>query len=111
MNLNCVHAAGNLTKDPEVTFTTSGTAKGKFSIAVNSQYKDKSGEMKKEVEFLNIVCWGATAENCSKFLTKGSNVFVEGRIKTRSWETDGKKHYATEIQADRVHFLTKKESE
>lgn len=97
---------GNLTRDPELKYTPQGTAVTRFSIAVNRQYKAGDGEMKKEVNFFNIVVWGKSAENCGKFLAKGRPVLVEGRLQNRSYETqDKQKRTVTEIVADNVQFL------
>ena len=104
-NLNKVFLMGNLTRDPELKYTQGGAAVGKMSVAVNRQYKGQDGEMKKEVQFFNVVVWGKTAENCSNFLAKGRPIFVEGRLQNQSWEKDGQKHQRTEIVADVVQFL------
>lgn len=105
-NLNKVLLMGNLTRDPELKFTPQGTAVCKFSIAVNRAWKAPDGEMKKDVQFFNIATWTRTAENCGKFLKKGSSVLVEGRLENRSWEKDGVKRTATEVVAENVQFLT-----
>ena len=86
-------------------FTPGGSAVCKLGLAINRQYKGADGEMKKEVEFVNVVVWGKTAENCSKYLTKGKPAYVQGRMQTRMWEKDGVKHYSTEVVADMVQFL------
>lgn len=105
-NLNRVFLVGNLTRDPELNYTPQGTAVGKFSIAVNRQYKGSDGELKKQTDFFNIVAWGKTGETCKKFLTKGRSVLVEGRLQNRSYETqDKQKRTVTEIIADNVQFL------
>ena len=105
-NLNKVFLMGNLTRDPELKFTPQGTAVAKLGIAVNRQFKGSDGELKKQTDFFNIVVWGKSGENCSKFLTKGRPVFVEGRLQTRSYETqDKQKRTVTEIVADSVQFL------
>ncbi len=105
-NLNKVFLIGNLTRDPELKFTPQGTAVARFSIAVNRQFKSADGERKEEVNFFNIVVWGKSGENCSKFLTKGRSVHVEGRLQNRSYETqDKQKRTVTEIVADNVQFL------
>lgn len=97
---------GNLTRDPELRHTAQGTSVANFSIAVNRTYKGNDGDFKKEVNFFNIVVWGKMGENCVKFLTKGRPVLVEGRLATRSYETqDGQKRNITEIVADNVQFL------
>ncbi|MBF0408417.1 MAG: single-stranded DNA-binding protein [Candidatus Riflebacteria bacterium] len=105
-NLNKVLLIGNLTRDPELKFTPQGTAVAKLGIAVNRQYKGSDGEWKKQTDFFNIVVWGKAGENCSKFLTKGRSVFVEGRLQTRSYETqDKQKRTVVEVVADNVQFL------
>ena len=97
---------GNLTRDPEMRTTGSGTAVTSFSIAVQRRFANKSGE--KETDFIPIVAWKNTAEICMKYLRKGSKVAVSGSIQTRSYEaSDGSRRYITEIVADEVEFLTK----
>lgn len=104
--LNRVFLMGNLTRDPELKFTPQGTAITKFSIAVNRMYKAGDGEMKKQTDFFNIVVWGKQGENCSKYLSKGRAVHLEGRLQTRSYETqDHQKRTVTEVIADNVQFL------
>ncbi|HAE39302.1 MAG TPA: single-stranded DNA-binding protein [Candidatus Riflebacteria bacterium] len=106
-NLNKVFLLGNLTRDPELRHTAQGTSVANFSIAVNSSYKGNDGDFKKEVSYFNIVVWGKTGENCSKYLAKGRSVLVEGRLANRSYETqDGQKRTITEIVADNVQFLS-----
>ena len=105
-NLNKVLIVGNLTRDPELRHTGTGTAVCSFSLAVNRSYKGSDGDFKKEVSFFNIVVWGKAGENCAKFLAKGRPVLVEGRLANRSYETqDGQKRNITEIVADNVQFL------
>ena len=105
-NLNKVFLMGNLTRDPELKFTPQGQAIAKFSIAVNRTFKGGDGEMKKQTDFFNIVVWGKHGENCSKFLSKGRSVMVEGRLQTRTYETQEKqKRTVTEIIAENVQFL------
>lgn len=95
---------GNLTRDPELTQTPSGVSVCKFSIAVNRNYTNASGE--READFINIVAWRNTAENCGKYLTKGKKVAICGQIQTRSYEDkEGGKRYITEVIADEVEFL------
>ena len=98
--------AGNLGRDPELRSTQSGTAVCNFSIAVNETWTDKGGEQCERTEWVNIVTWERTAENCAKYLTKGSPVFVVGKMQTRDWtDRDGNERKSTEIQAQRVEFL------
>lgn len=78
-----------------------------MSIATNRVWKDKDGKQQEEVEYHNIVVFGKQAENCAKYLTKGSGAYVEGRLQTRSWEKDGVKMYRTEIVAETVQFGSK----
>jgi single-strand DNA-binding protein len=97
-SLNRVQLIGNLTRDPELRYTPSGTAVCSFSIATNRNWTTDTGEKKEEVEFHRIVAWNKLAELCSQFLTKGRKVFVEGRLTTRSWDAqDGTKKTTTEI--------------
>ena len=105
MNLNHITLAGNLVKQPELRYTPSGTPSCNFTIANNRQWKDKSGEMKKETSFISVTAWGKTAEMVNQYLTKGSGVCVEGRIKQDVWEKDGAKQYKVYIIAERVHFV------
>jgi single-strand DNA-binding protein len=97
-SLNRVQLIGNLTRDPELRYTPSGTAVCSFSIATNRNWTTDTGEKKEEVEFHRIVAWNKLAELCSQFLTKGRKVFVEGRLTTRSWAAqDGTQKQTTEI--------------
>lgn len=101
--------AGNLTKDPELKYTPQGKAVCKMTVAVNHSYK-VGEEWKKKAVFLSVVVWGKIAENCSKYLSKGKNVMVEGRIDVRSYETaDKQKRWITEIVAETVDFLSPRE--
>lgn len=98
---------GRLTKDPDSRTTTNGIAVTTFTIAVDRKYKDQSGE--KQTDFIPIVTWRGTAENCSRYTAKGSLVAVVGSMQTRSYEAqDGSKRYVTEIVADEVQFLDSK---
>jgi len=104
MYINKAMVFGNLTRDPELRALPSGAPVCSFSIATNRTYKKADGTKQEEVEFHNIVVFGRQAETCAQYLKKGSSAYVEGRIKTRSWEKDGVKHYKTEINADTVQF-------
>jgi len=105
-NLNRVFLIGNLTRDPELRYIPSGTAVANFGLATNRIYTTQDGERKEDVCFVDIVTWSKTAENCANYLTKGSPVFIEGRLQFRSWETDdGQKRSKLEVVADRVQFL------
>ena len=96
---------GNLTRDPEYQTTGAGVSLCRFSIAVNRAYSNASGE--RETDFINIVTWRGLAENCSKYLTKGSKVCVVGSLQNRTYEDkDGNKRYATDIVAEDVEFIS-----
>ena len=105
-SLNKVFLMGNLTRDPELRYTPSGTAVATFTVAVNRVYKLPSGEKKEEVSFIRIVAWARQAETCGEFLQKGSPVFVEGRLQSRSWDApDGQKRNTIEVNAMNIQFL------
>ncbi len=100
---------GNLTRDPELRYTPSGAAVANLGLAMNRVYKDKSGEKKEEATFVRVVAWGRQAEICGQYLTKGSALFVEGRLQSRSWETDDKQKRTTlEIVASSIQFVGSK---
>ena len=104
MYLNKAMIYGNLTRDPEMKSLPSGMQVTSFSIATNRVYNDRDGKRQEAVDYHNIVVFGKTAENCAKYLKKGASAFVEGSLRTNSWEKDGVKQYRTEIVADRVQF-------
>lgn len=105
MNLNKAFVLGNVTRDPESRAMPSGQQVVNFGIATNRFYTDQSGQKKQDVEFHNIVCFGKLADISSKYLTKGSLVLIEGRIKTRNWNNSaGVKQYKTEIIADSLQL-------
>jgi single-strand DNA-binding protein len=104
VSVNRVILAGRLTRDPETRFTPAGTAVTGFSLAVNRRYK-LNNEVKEEVSFFDIVVFGKMGENCAEYLSKGRPVLVEGRLKQRSWESDGVKRSKVEVVADNVQFL------
>ncbi|OGG65584.1 single-stranded DNA-binding protein [Candidatus Kaiserbacteria bacterium RIFCSPLOWO2_02_FULL_45_11b] len=104
MYLNKAMVYGNLTRDPEMKALPSGMQVCSFSLATNRVYNDRDGKRQEAVDYHNIVVFGKTAENVGKYMTKGSSIFVEGRMQTRSWEKDGVKQYRTEVIADRVQF-------
>ena len=107
-SLNKVMIIGNVGNEPEMRFTPSGKPVTSFSVATNRVYSSADGERKEETEWFNIVVWNKLAELCNKFLGKGRLVYVEGRLRTRSWEwQDGQKHYRTELIAEQVTFLDK----
>ncbi|MBN8549484.1 MAG: single-stranded DNA-binding protein [Deltaproteobacteria bacterium] len=110
MGVNKVILLGNLGKDPELRYTTSQTAVCSFSLATGERRKDASGNWVDHTEWHNIVTFGKTAENCSNFLKKGRQAFIEGRIQTRKWQDkDGKDRYTTEIIATTVQFVGTRE--
>jgi single-strand DNA-binding protein len=105
-SLNRIILIGNLTADPELRYTPSGTARTRFSVAVNRQYKDASGQLKEEVTFVPIVVWGSQAENCANYLSKGRSVAVDGRLRIDSFENaDGERRKVVEVVASNVQFL------
>jgi single-strand DNA-binding protein len=104
MYLNKVFVLGNLTRDPELRSLPSGTHVATFAIATNRVWKDQNGQKQESVEFHNVVVFGRQAETVAQYLKKGSTVLVEGRMQTRSWESEGVKKYRTEVVADRVQF-------
>ncbi len=106
-SLNKIFLIGNLTRDPEMRFIPSGSAVTTFTIAANRVYIQQ-GEKKEEVSYIKVVTWAKMAETCNNYLSKGSPVFVEGRLQSRSWETpQGEKRSAIEVVAERVQFLGK----
>jgi single-strand DNA-binding protein len=106
MSVNKVILLGNLGKDPELRFTPQQMAVARFSIATNERKKDPSGTWSDHTEWHNVVVFGKSAENCSKFLKKGRQAYVEGRIRTNKWQDkEGKDRYTTEILADTVQFI------
>ena len=107
--MNKVVLIGRLTRDPELRYTGSNTAVATFSLAVNRNFSNQQGE--READFINIVVWRKQAENVKNYLTQGSQVAVEGRIQTRSYDdNNGQKRYVTEVVADNVEFLGSKNS-
>ena len=108
MYLNKAFVIGNLTRDPELKALPSGMSVTSFSVATNRVWKDAKGAKQEATDYHNVVVFGRQAETASQYLKKGSNVFVEGRMQTRSWDgQDGKKQYRTEVVADRVQFGTR----
>lgn len=102
--MNKVFLIGRLTRDPELRYTSSNIAVATFSIAVDRNFSNAAGE--READFINIVVWRKQAENVKNYMHKGSQVAIDGRIQTRSYDdTDGKKRYVTEVVADNVQFL------
>ena len=104
--VNKVILIGNCGADPELRYTPSGTAVSNFNVATNENWTDKSGERQERTEWHRIVVWGRLAEICNQYLRKGSKVYVEGRLQTRSWEgQDGQKKYTTEVVARDMQIL------
>ena len=107
MAVNKVIIVGNLGADPELRYTQGGQAVANFRVATNEKWTNKEGEGQERTEWHRIVVWGRQAENCEKYLSKGRQVYVEGRLQTREWEDrDGNKRYTTEIVAQNVQFLS-----
>jgi single-strand DNA-binding protein len=105
-SLNKVILIGNLTRDPELRYTPQGSGVATFGIATNRSWTTEAGEKKDEVEFHNIVVWNRLAEICAEYLTKGKQVYVEGRLSSREWEgQDGQKRRTTEVIANEIIFL------
>jgi len=105
-SFNKVMLIGNLTRDPELRYIPSGSAVATFTIGVNRVYTTPAGEKKEQASFIRIVVWGRRAEVCGEYLSKGSPVFIEGRLQSRDWQTqDGQKRNTVEVVADNVQFL------
>lgn len=108
-SLNLVQLIGNLTRDPEMRYTTNGTGVATFGIATNKSWKDDSGEQKELTEFHNVVAWGKLAEICSQLLAKGMKVYIQGSLTTRSWQDEsGVMRYRTEVRVDDMILLDSK---
>lgn len=109
MSLNKVMLIGNVGKDPEVRHLESGAVTASFTLATTERYKDKNGENKEQTEWHNIVCWRSLAEVVEKYVRKGTQLYIEGRIRTRSYtDRDGNTRYITEINADNLQMLGRK---
>ncbi|MCM8811467.1 MAG: single-stranded DNA-binding protein [Candidatus Omnitrophica bacterium] len=105
-NLNKVFLIGNLTRDPELRYIPSGTAVATFTLATGRVYTMASGEKREETCFVRCVAWARQAELCGEYLSKGSPVFVEGRLQSRSWESpDGQKRSTIEVVIQNIQFL------
>jgi len=106
MSVNKVILVGNLGKDPEVRFTNSGSAVARFPIATSEVWNDRDGNRQERTEWHNVIVWGKQGEHCGQYLSKGRQVYVEGSIRTRSYDDkSGNKRYVTEIVAQRIQFL------
>ncbi len=102
---NRVVLMGNLTRDIEIRYTPGGMAVTDINIAVNDRRKNQAGEWVEEVNFIDVTLWGRTAEVAGEYLGKGSPIFVEGRLKLDSWESDGKKNYRLKVIGERMQML------
>ena len=111
--LNKAILYGNLTRDPELRAMPSGMNVANFSIATNHTFKDKDGKKQEQTDFHNVVVFGRQADTVSQYLKKGSGVFIEGRMQTRSWDDKktGEKKYRTEVVAERVQFGPRKQTQ
>ena len=104
--LNKVMIIGRLGRDPEMRYTPSGRPVTSFSVATNRSWVNSEGERRDDTEWFNVIAWGNLAEICKQHLTKGQQVYVEGRLQTRGWEDEsGKKHYRTELVANEMIIL------
>jgi single-strand DNA-binding protein len=112
MSLNKCMIIGNLGRDPEMRYTPSGQAVTQFSVATNRNFRDPQGEWQSETEWFRVVVWGEQGERVAEFLRKGHKVYVEGRLQTRQWEDQsGNKRYTTELIANRVQSLERRDRE
>jgi len=110
-NINRVVLVGNLTRDPELRHTPSGTAVCSLRLAVNTRRKDESGQWTDKPNYFDVTVWGGQAESCSQFLSKGRPVGIDGRLEWREWEAqDGSKRQAVEVIAENVQFLGSRDS-
>ncbi len=110
--VNKVILVGNLGKDPEVKYTAGGVPVANFTIATSEKWTDKNGEKQERTEWHRIVAWRKLAEICGEYMSKGKQVYIEGKLQTRSWEDkDGQTRYTTEIMADNIVLLGRKGQE
>ena len=110
MSINKVILVGNVGQDPAITNLDNGVKLANFSIATSESYKNKEGEKVTQTEWHKVVVWRGLAEVVEKYVKKGMQVYIEGKMKTRSWEKDGITHYITEIYADNLQMLGRKEN-
>ena len=109
VSVNRMIIIGNLGSEPEMRFTPNGRPVTSFSVATNRRYTTSDGERREETEWFTVVTWGRLAEQCNQFLAKGRLVYVEGRLRSHSWEgQDGQRHQRIEIIANRVLFLDRR---
>jgi len=103
--VNKVIIVGNLGRDPELRHSQRGTAVCNMAVATNEKWTDKQGQKQEKAEFHRVVCFGKIGENCERYLSQGSQVYVEGKLQTSTYEKEGQTHYATDIIAQAVQFL------
>ena len=108
--LNKVLIIGNLGRDVELKYSQTGVAVGRLAVATSDSWTDAQGQKQEKTEWHNVTVFGKLAENCGKYLKKGSKVYVEGKLQTDSYDKDGQTHYSTKIIANTVQFLDSKES-
>jgi single-strand DNA-binding protein len=112
MSFNKITIVGNLGRDPELRYTPQGSAVCDFSMATNEKRRDKSGEMQDVTTWFRVTLWGKQAETASKFLTKGSPVYIEGRLRVEEWsDRDGKNRYTLEVHGTDMQFIGSKSEE
>lgn len=105
MSVNKVILVGNVGRDPEIRTMESGTKYARFSVATNETYTDKQGQRQTQTEWHNIIVWGKQAEIVEQYVKAGKLLYIEGRLRTSSYEKDGIKRYTTDIQCDKFRFL------
>jgi single-strand DNA-binding protein len=105
-SLNRCTFIGNLGRDAELRYTPGGDAVATLNLACNETWKDKAGQKQERTEWIRIVLWGKLAESLNEYLTKGKQIYVEGRMQTRKWEKEGVTHYSTEIKGTQVVLLS-----
>ena len=103
--VNKVIIVGNLGRDPELRYTQSGQPVCNLAVATSRRYTNRNQEAVEETEWHRVVVWGKQAEHCNNYLSKGRQVYVEGRLKTSSYDRDGQRHYSTDVIAEPVQFL------
>lgn len=110
--LNKAQIIGRLGKPVDLKYSTSGTSVATFTVATDESYTDRNGQKQDATEWHNVVCFRTTADLCAKYLDKGSLVYVEGKLRTRKWQDrDGRDRYTTEILADNVRFLDRRQQQ
>jgi len=111
MSVNKVILVGNVGRDPEIRHLDKGVSVARFSLATTENYTSKTGEKVSNTEWHNIVAWRGLADVMEKYVKKGSQLYIEGRLRTNTYEKDGVKHYTTEINADTIQLLGKREGQ